>query len=307
MQQRFPALISFYNPDWKGRHQPGFGEREAAALEHTVRDLGFKGLKISKALGLYLKDASGARIPVDWPELDPLWRKAGALGLPVAIHTGDPKAFWEAPTPDNERYAELALHPSWSFHGPQWPSREELLAERDRVIARHPRTTFLCVHFGGNPEDLDAVERLLETYPNVVIDTAARLGEIGRHPPDRVRALFLEHRDRILFGTDLGLGKGGIMLGSTGAVPSTMDDVKPFFDAHWRFFEGRERGIPHPTPVQGDWTIDAIGLPDEVLHAVYHGNAERLFGLGERSPEAPPIPTAPEPPHARSPEPPPHP
>lgn len=298
MRKRFPAVVSFYNPDWKKRDLPDFGAREAAALERAVRQYGLRGLKVSKALGLYLRDAAGERIPVDWPGLDPLWRKAGDLGIPVAIHTSDPRAFWEPATPDNERYAELALHPSWSFHGPEWPSREQLLAERDRVLARHPDTTFICVHLGNNPEDLDYVDRLLDTYPNALVDTSARVGEIGRHPPAAVRAFFIKHKERVLFGTDLGLGQTGIMLGSSGEVPPTMEDVKPFYDAHWRFFEGNERGIPHPTPIQGAWPVDAIDLPDDVLHALYHGNAERVLKLqrGAAPAFAPPLPTPAPPP-----------
>ena len=279
LSQAFPRIINFYSPIWRDRRRPGFGTRAAKRLEMVVKKWGYRGLKISKALGLYLKDGSGQRIPVDWPELDPLWRKAGALGVPVAIHTGDPKAFWEPLTPKNERYEELNLHPNWSFAGGVYPSREALLAERDRVIARHPKTTFICVHFGNNPEDLDAVGRLLTTYPNVMIDTAARLGEIGRHPPEQVRAFFIRHRKRILFGTDIGLSPVGIMLGSQGAEPPTVKDIKPFYEAHWRFFEGRARGIAHPTPIQGRWTIDAIALPNDVLDDIYWKNAARLLKL----------------------------
>ncbi len=144
------------------------------------------------------------------------------------------------------------MHPGWSYADGSVPPRLQLLAERDRMVAKHPKTTFICVHFGSNSEDLAYVDKLLDTYPNVVIDTAARLGEIGRHPPaETVRAFFIKHRKRILFGTDLGLSAQGIMLGSTGADEPTMADVKPFYDAHWRFFEGKERGIPHPDADSG--------------------------------------------------------
>ena len=280
LQKVEPRIVHFFNPDWRLRGHPEFPELMAKSLEFAVQTLGFKGLKISKALGLYLKDASGERLPVDTPLLDPLWAMAGTLGVPVAIHTGDPKAFWDPVTPANERYDELVLHPSWSFHGPEHPSREQLLAERDRLLERHRGTTFICVHFGNNPESLSYVADLLARHPNVVLDTSARLGEIGRHPAARVRELFVTYADRILFGTDFGLGKGHIMLGSTGAEEPTLDDVAPFFEAHWRFFEGSEAQIDHPTPVQGNWKIDAINLPDDVLYKLYRGNAERLLGLG---------------------------
>jgi len=279
MSEIVPGLLHFYTPAWRERIQPGFGAREAAKLEVAVSTFGYRGLKIAKALGLYLTDELGRRIPVDWPELDPLWAKAGNLRVPVAIHTGDPRAFWEPLDPLNERYEELKLHPGWSFHGPQYPPREALLDERDRVIARHPSTTFICVHLANSPEDLDAVDRLLKTHPNVVVDISARVPEIGRHDPGRVREFFITHQDRILFGTDLGLSRQGLMLGSSGADTPSLDDVKPFFDAHYEFLETHTRDLRHPTPVQGDWSIDGIGLPPEVLRKVYRDNALRVLRI----------------------------
>jgi len=294
MKAYFKELDNFYTPAWREGLGPGFGAQEAKKLEDAVVNHGFRGLKISKALGLFLTDAQNQRIKVDWPELDPLWAKAGELGIPVMIHTGDPKAFWLPVDEHNERYDELKSHPSWSFHGPQHPKREALLAERNRVIAKHPKTTFVCVHFGGNPEDLGDVDKLLTTYPNAMVDTAARLGEIGRHPPDQVRKFFIKHKTRIVFGTDIGMSRRGLMLGSSGDDPPGMADVKPFYDAHWRFFEGSEKGIAHPTPIQGNWTIDAIHLPDDVLDHLYFKNAERLLAARK-------LPTKPTTPHPASP------
>jgi len=291
VRAKHPRVTDFFNLEWRMRGRPDFGELMARGLEIAVKEYGYKGLKIPKILGLYADDAEGNRVPVDWPELDPVWAKAGELGVPVAIHTGDPKAFWEPVTPDNERYEELSVHPAWSF-AKGYPPREQLLAERDRMIAKHPKTTFICVHFGNNPEDLDYVDALMKRHPNVVIDTAARLGEIGRHPPEKVRDFFIRYHDRILFGTDLGIGAEGLMLGSTGTDEPTWDDLKPFYDAHWRFFEGKERGIAHPTPIQGRWTIDAINLPDEVLKDLYYRNAVRILGVPDPTKPVEPGPGA---------------
>ena len=69
------------------------------------------------------------------------------------------------------------------------------------------------------------------------------------------------------------------MLGSTGATPPGPADVERFFDSTWRWFETGDSDIPTPTPIQGRWNIDGIGLPREVLRSVYHGNAERLLGI----------------------------
>jgi predicted TIM-barrel fold metal-dependent hydrolase len=125
------------------------------------------------------------------------------------------------------------------------------------------------------------VGALLDRYPNLYVDTAARIPEMGRHDAARMNALLTRHADRVLFGTDLGVGEepGDLMLGSTGASPPTDADVERFFASTWRYFETRDRGFDHPTPIQGSWTIDGVGLPREALEKIYAGNATRLLGI----------------------------
>jgi predicted TIM-barrel fold metal-dependent hydrolase len=258
--------------------EPGWVEAQLTHLRRA-KELGARGLKIYKALGLGFADPSGARVKIDDPRLDPIFEECARLGFPVSIHTGDPKAFFRAPTPDNERYEELSLNPGWSFFGPGFPPWEELFAEFESLVARHPRTTFIGVHFGNDPEEPARVAALLDRHPNLLVDTAARVGEIGRTAPAKLRALFLAHRARILFGTDFSAFDGELMLGAPMPGAPTATDAERFFALQWRFFETSDRAIPHPTPIQGRWKVDAIGLPPEVLHDLYHRNAERLFGL----------------------------
>src|SRR4051812_827263 len=97
---------------------PQYGKTMAAMLDEAKR-LGARGLKITKGLGLgVLAPGSSRLLAVDDHGLDPLFERAGALGMPVAIHIGDPKAFWQPVTPANERWDELRVHPEWSFAGP---------------------------------------------------------------------------------------------------------------------------------------------------------------------------------------------
>jgi predicted TIM-barrel fold metal-dependent hydrolase len=246
--------------------------------------LGARGLKIFKSLGLGIVDASGALVPVDDPRLDIVFEGAGKRGLPVLIHSGDPKAFFEPNTPQNERHAELGVHPDWSFHGTApngqpWPSWSALLDQFEARVARHPHTQFLGAHFGNAAEDPDRVARLLARCPNYFIDTAARVPEFGRHPAAQMRAFFVRFQDRVLFGSDLGVGPGGLTLGSGGDRPGTRPEAKVFFDRHWAYFETNARRMPHPTPIQGQWTVDGIGLPRAVLEKLYFRNAVQLFHL----------------------------
>ncbi len=274
-------IVPFCNVDWRGAMAPGWVERQAAILERCAA-LGVRGWKIPKVLGLYLTDVTdGSRVRVDDERLDPLFEAAGRLGLVVLIHVGDPRAFFEPATPANERWEELRAHPSWSFADPRYPRWSEVLDEFDRRVLRHPRTTFIGAHFGNAAEDPDRVERLLARAPNYYIDTAARVPEFGRHDPGRMRAFFVRWQDRVLFGTDLGVGPEPeqLMLGSTGETPPTADDERRFWRSSFRYFESTDRRFETPTPIQGRWTIDGVGLPDVVLRKVYGENAARLLRL----------------------------
>ncbi len=244
--------------DWSKIDDPNFSQLMVRQLDDSVAQ-GARGLKIFKELGLGVRDASGKLIPVDDPRLDPIWDECGRLGIPVFIHVADPEAFFHPIDASNERYEELIEHPDWSFYGPQFPSLPELMAQRDRMFAKHPPTTFAALHFGSWPENLDFVEQTLEKFPNVMIETGAREGELGRQPR-RVRSLFLKYPDRIMFGTDEGASE-------------------EMYHNYFRWLETEDEYFPYAQyPAQGRWMIYGLGLPDDVLEKVYHGNAERLFG-----------------------------
>jgi len=272
-------LVYFPTPNF-GDISSGFGERMAMELERKV-EAGACGLKIFKELGLCHRDGDDHLIPVDDPRLDPLWAKAGELDIPVLIHTADPVAFFQPLDEHNERWEELERHPDWHFGGPEFPDHDTLLAQRNRVVERHPNTVFIGAHLGNYPENLAYVDACLDCYPNFYVDTSARIGEIGRHPVEEARAFFLKHQDRVLFGTDLVLGWDGFESGE--ARQERVAKSKRTYDAHWRFFETAERQIEYPGfPIQGRWKVDAIGLPDEVLEKLYVENARRLIpGLQE--------------------------
>lgn len=276
--QLFPGRFVLYmNLDYTGWDEPEWPERAARQIEEGRR-LGAAGLKEYKRLGLYLKDKSGKLIEIDDSRLDPVWRKCGELGMLVSIHVADPKAFWEPYNDQNERWTELKDHRNWWFGDPNvYPPRMELLQALNRVIERNPKTTFVCVHFANNAEDLEWVEASLDRFPNMMADLAARVPEIGRHDPAKVRRLFLKHQDRIFFATDFQV-YNRLTLGSGGSGPAPTDeDAITFFEKHWRWLETNDRDFQHMTPIQGDWTISAIGLPNSALRKIYFDNARQLL------------------------------
>src|SRR6266568_3371350 len=274
----FPGrFIHYMNLDYTGWDQPDFSERAVSQIEEGNR-LGAAGFKEYKRLGLYLRDGAGKLIKIDDPKLDPVWKRCGELGMPVSVHVADPKAFWLPYDQANERWKELKDHRNWWFGDTnKFPPWKELLESLNRDIARHPKTTFVCVHFANNAEELDWVDQSLSRYPNMMADLAARIPEIGRHPPEEVRRLFLKHQDRIFFATDFQV-YDRLTLGSSGKEPPPTDaDAENFYAKEWRWLETRDRDWPHMTPIQGDWTISSIGLPASALRKVYFDNARKLL------------------------------
>jgi predicted TIM-barrel fold metal-dependent hydrolase len=243
--------------DWTDLHTSGFFRRCADRLEKMVEH-GACGLKVWKDLGTSLRDSNGELLRVDDERLAPTFEKAAELGVPVMFHTADPDAFFVPLDERNERYEELAAHPEWSFY-PSHFAKEELLRQRDRVFARHPRTMFVAAHVAERPEKLSYVSELLDKYPNVHVDIGARCAELGRQPYT-ARDFFLRHADRILFGTDL--------------VP----DIG-MYRLHFRFLETADEYFEYPSHAsrQGRWNIYGLFLPDDVLRRVYRENALRLL------------------------------
>jgi predicted TIM-barrel fold metal-dependent hydrolase len=243
--------------DWSDLHSPGFFSRAVDRLRELV-DRGACGLKIWKDLGTRVTGPDGALLRVDDDRLAPLFDEAAELNVPVMFHVADPDAFFLPADSHNERYEELAAHPEWSLHRSHF-SKPELLAQRDRVFARHPNTTFVAAHFAEKPENLEYVGHLLDTHPNLFIDMSARAAELGRQPYT-ARKFFLNYSDRILFGADL--------------VPESM-----MYRAYFRFLETDDEYFEYPSHAsrQGRWNIYGLFLPDEVLRRVYRDNAARLL------------------------------
>lgn len=254
-------FLVFYRPNWENIDDPNFGENEARNLEESVK-YGITGVKIIKYLGLSIKTKNGKVVPVDDPKLDPFWEKCGELGLPVVIHVADPDSFWDPVDSTNEMYEKLVLKPKYSFSGDQYPSKDEILEQRNRVIAKHSNTIFVGAHFGNSAENLYRVGIWMERYPNFYVDISARINQLGRQPYT-ARKFFITYQDRILFGSD--------------SFP-TAEELR----FHYRVLEtsdeyiDRNKGKKHKNE---RWYLYGLDLPDDVLAKVYYKNALKLLNM----------------------------
>jgi predicted TIM-barrel fold metal-dependent hydrolase len=256
IKDHFPKrFIVFANINFNGVGNPGWTQNAVKQLEEDVRN-GANGLKIFKNLGFSVKDNTGKRVTIDDPRLDPIWKKAGDLKIPVIIHTADPKSFWSPMDSMNERWLELATHPGRKRSNTDPAPWDTLVAEQHRMFKKHPGTTFIAAHFGWYPNDLGKLGQLLDEMPNVVVEFGAVIAELGRQPR-MAKKFFTKYQDRILFGKD-------------SWVPEE-------YATYFRVLETEDEYFPYHKKYHAFWAMYGMGLPDDILKKVYYKNALRII------------------------------
>ncbi len=248
-------FVLFANLDFSGIDEPGYGARAAARLAEDIR-AGAQGLKIFKNFGMTLKDGKGQRIQVDDPRFDPVWQMCARLNIPVLIHTGEPRQFFEPHDRFNERWLELKEIPSRARPPDRFPSWETLMAEQHRLFERHPKTIFINAHLGWMGGDLESLGRLMDRLPNMYTEIGAVLAELGRQPRF-ARAWFTRYQDRVLFGKDTW-------------APSE-------YPVYFRVLETADEYFDYYRKRHAFWKMYGLELPDAVLKKLYYKNALRII------------------------------
>ncbi|MDO6517877.1 amidohydrolase family protein [Zobellia uliginosa] len=247
-------FVVFANVDFDGAGKPGWTEKAVAQLEADIKN-GAKGLKVFKSLGLRNVDNEGKRLAVDDERLDPIWAKCGELGVPVLIHSADPKSFWDDMDADNERWLELKTHPRRKRSDTDPAPWQQIIDEQHRMFKKHPNTKFINAHMGWYANNLQQLGRFLDEIPNMYVGIAAVIAELGRQPQN-ARQFFIKYQDRILFGKD---------------------SWKPEeFPTYFRVLESNDEYFPYYKKYHAFWAMYGLNLPDEVLKKVYYKNALAL-------------------------------
>ncbi|MCG8467113.1 MAG: amidohydrolase [Gemmatimonadetes bacterium] len=253
-------FVVFANIDFQNIDDPEFGALAAAQLERDV-EAGARGLKIFKSLGMWIRDGAGERVPVDDPRLDPIWAKAGELGIPVLIHSADPAEFWQPMDERNERWLELRLRPRRGQQRSDF-TFEQVLGEQLNMFRRHPGTTFIAAHLAWLGNDLGRLGQTLDEIPNMNVGLGAVIYEPGRQPRFG-HEFFVEYQDRILMGKD-----------------SWQPEEYP---TYFRVLESADEYFPYYRRYHAFWRMYGLDLPDEVLRKVYYENALRIIPGIDRS------------------------
>jgi predicted TIM-barrel fold metal-dependent hydrolase len=231
---------------------PGWAEKAVAQLEADVK-AGAVGVgEIGKDFGLRTRKPDGSLLRLDDPALDPIWQACARLRIPVLIHTGEPQAFFDPLDNHNERLLELSLFANRRVSGDEFPSFNELMAQRDRLFKRHPKTTFVAAHLGWHGNDLGRIARMFDEMPNVYGELGAVLYELGRQPRGG-RDFLLKYADRVMFGKD------------------TVEASE--YPYYWRVFETADDYFDYYRDYHAFWKMYGLDLPDNVLQQIYFKTA----------------------------------
>lgn len=254
-------FVVFANINFEGADSNDWVNRKVNQLAKDVKN-GARGLKVYKSLGLRNKDAQGNRLAIDDVRLDPIWAKCAELGIPVLIHSADPKSFWDKFDGDNERWLELKTHPRRKRDAKSPVPWKQIISEQHNMFKKHPNTQFINAHMGWYANDLGKLGSLLDEMPNMHVGIGAIIAELGRQPRF-AKSFFTKYQDRILFGKDSWKPKE--------------------FPTYFRVLESDDEYFPYHKKYHAFWPMYGLDLDDEVLKKVYYKNALRLVpGLNKK-------------------------
>ena len=247
-------------PDLTRVDRPDFPTTALAQLTSAL-DSGAAVIKIWKNVGMFLRDSAGRYIQIDDHRLEPFWELAAKRGIPVIAHVGDPAVGWSAPRENDPDMAFfLASRDEYPYLHPEMPQWREIMAARSRWLRKHATLTVVAAHFGNMADSLNLLAGILDSFPNLYLDTSARTSRLRRQPLGRVREFVLRYQDRILYGSDIHTIGDENSLNSQELASEALRINEVLAD-DWHYYS-RELALPRP-----------------VLEKIYHGNAQRVLKL----------------------------
>jgi len=267
--QRYAWCTSFDPPDFAGSNYAG------AVIEQLERDFdsGAVACKFWKNIGMEIKKPGGTFLMIDDPLFDPIYDYLARYERTALMHIADPLASWQPPDEHNPHFNYYSRHSEWHMYlKPDYPTHEQLMHARDRVLERFPKLRVVGAHLASLEHDVAEVIKRLERFPNFAVDTSARILDLALQDKDNVLAFFLKYQDRILFGTDL-VEMSPLSSASeekrSEAVEALVSRIKlslSFLGSEDELeFRGRK--------------ITGLGLPQQVVDKVTRLNAVKYYGI----------------------------
>lgn len=271
LHQQYGEQIHFAATfDLTRRNAPDYAAQVNAWLDTCFR-AGAVMVKLWKEVGMSLSTPTGSFLMPDDPRFDPIYERLTLQNRPLMMHVADPIDAWLTPDPKSAHYSYYQQHPEWRIYGKKdFPGHGEILAARDRVLAKHPTLKVIAAHLGSEAHDLDQLAQRLEQFPNLYADVSARTFELQRLPAVKVRQFFIRFQDRLLYGTDRDKYTEGRLptpeerSAFTAAMEKVYRDDYRYYAGQGSFMIGKNK-------------VACLHLPSKVLAKFYHQNAINLI------------------------------
>ncbi len=282
LQAADPAHFHFATTfSMKGFGDAGWTARTNRRIDAEIRN-GAVAVKVWKNIGMVEKNRAGQLIMLDDPGFDGVMAHLEARRVPLIAHQGEPKNCWlplEDMTTENDR-SYFRDHPEYHMYlHPEEPRYETLMAVRDRFVAHHPKLLFVGAHMASLEWSVDRLATFLDTYPNAVVDLAARMTQVqyqSNADYEKVRQFFIRYQDRILYGTDL-TEEPPTAVERAQNPPIAAGAFRREADAFWRsdWTYLATTGVQHVDAIKAD--SRGLALPKSVIDKIYYSNAKRVF------------------------------
>ena len=265
---RLAYLTSF---SFEGWGTPEWESKTLAYLKDSF-EKGAIGVKIWKYMGMELRDKDGKFVMVDDPRIDPILDYIEKSDKTLLGHLGEPRNAWlpvdQMTVKGDKDY--FSSHPQYHMYlHPEYPSYEEQVAARDRMLEKHPNLRFVAAHLGSVEWSVDEIAKRLDKYPNIAMDMAERICHLQYQSVNdwqKVYDFFIKYQDRLVYSTDNGVNSKSNFVEANERYHETRV-------SDWKFFVTNDlMNVSHFEP-----SFKGLKLPKEVIDKLYRKNAEKWF------------------------------
>jgi len=252
---RFQLFCGF---DYTGYGTPGWQKHAVEELERCYK----KGARGVGELGdkgegeLYSKPTPGKGLHIDDPQMKPLLEKCAELHMPISIHVAEDEWMYENPDSTNDGMMNAA---TWhvDMNKSNKLGHDALQKSLENAVRENPKTIFIACHLMNACSNLKQLGDLLDKYPNLYADIAARFGEFAP-VPRYAAAFFTKYQDRLVYGTD-----------------NTPEEH--MYKTTFRILETADEHFYEQDTFNYHWALYGLNLPKEVLEKLYYKNAEKIL------------------------------
>ena len=239
-------------------------------------DKGAVAVKVWKNIGMELKDDQGKFVMIDHPRFDTVLDFIEKNNVTLLSHQGEPRNCWlpldQMTVRGDSNY--FAQNPQYHMYlHPEYPSYEDQINARDRMIEKHPKLRIVSVHLASLEWNVDEIAKRLDKYPNMAVDIAARIEHLQNTAStdwQKIYDFFIKYQDRILYGTDV--------VESSDSKGTITEELHTKWMNDWKFFVSDE------TLTNSDRkTYKGLKLPKDVVDKIYAKNIETWIpGIAKR-------------------------